>query len=73
MAIESVKYNNAENTSVVAIIDGFTYSIPCDDSNRYWDMILDWQFGPAEDVGGFMVRPTVEINSIEPYVAPKEE
>lgn len=46
--------------------------VPEDELNRYYQMVLDWEFGPLEDVDGFMVRPTTQVNFIEPYVPPGE-
>tara|TARA_R100001463_G_scaffold136412_1_gene201715 strand:+ start:1090 stop:1263 length:174 start_codon:yes stop_codon:yes gene_type:complete len=45
MNITSAKYmanENGDNCSIVAVIDGTTWSVPLVVGNRYYDAILEW-------------------------------
>ena len=41
MNITYAKYYN-ENRTIEAIIDGITYSVPCDENNRHYQEIQKW-------------------------------
>lgn len=57
---------------IIAVIDDVEKNVPDNESNSDRQLILDWEFGPLEDVDGFMIRPTERINTISPYVSPEE-
>jgi hypothetical protein len=47
MKVENAKYNkdkyeNSENASINAVIDGQTWSIPLDPANRHYQAIQEW-------------------------------
>ena len=55
MNITEAQYTDADNTSIRAVIDGLTLSVPTDPANRHYAAIQEWVSAG---------------NSIAPYVEP---
>jgi hypothetical protein len=55
MNIESAKYANSENSSITAVIDGVTMSVPLDPANRHYAEIVK-----QIEAGTLVVQPADE-------------